>query len=70
MGGLALRLEKAGGRALRLGLTWEVAAWEIAHMKSCHLVKNTLKVAPWENTKSLVKVPNIVSSDPAFINYV
>ena len=37
MGG-ALRLEQAGGRALRLGQTWEGAAWETAHLGSCHLI--------------------------------
>jgi len=24
-----------GGRALRLGETWEVTAWEIKHLESC-----------------------------------
>ena len=40
-----------GGRALRLGLTWKVAAWEIAHLGSFHLGKY-----PWE----VEKVPNIL----------
>ena len=54
--GRALRLGWAGGRVLRLGQTWEVAAWEIAHLwklpfgkislGSCHLGKIL-----WESTK-------------------
>ena len=28
-----------GGRAIRLGQTWKVAAWEIAHLVSCHFKK-------------------------------
>ena len=47
-----------GGQALRLGLTWEVAAWETAHMGSCHLVNYPWEVAIWE--QSFRKVPNIV----------
>ena len=27
---------RLGGRALQLGQTWKVAAWEIAHLGSCH----------------------------------
>ena len=38
--GRTLRIEQAWGRALRLGQTWEVAAWEIAHLGSCHVGKN------------------------------
>ena len=45
------------GRALRLGQTWEVAAWEIAHLGSCHLGKYRWEVATWE--KSFGKLPNI-----------
>ena len=36
---------------------WEVAAWEIAQMGSCHLRKFPWEVATWE--KAFVKVPNI-----------
>jgi len=32
-----------GCQTLRLGQTWEFAAWEIAHLVSCHLGKY-----PWE----------------------
>ena len=39
-----------GGRALRLGQTWEVAAWEIAHFGSFHLENCHLGSRPWENT--------------------
>ena len=39
IGGRALRIEHAWGRALRLGQTWKVATWEIAHLGSCHLGK-------------------------------
>ena len=46
--GLAARLEKAGGRVLRLGQTLEVAAWEIAHLESCHWGKYPWEVATWE----------------------
>jgi len=45
------------GRALQLGQTGDVAAWEIALLGSCHLGKH-----PWEIVslgKSLWKVPNI-----------
>ena len=52
LGYRAPRLEHAGGRALQLGETWEVAAWEIAHLGSFHLGKYS-----WEN--SFEKVPNI-----------
>ena len=37
------------GRALRLGQTWVVAAWEIAHLGSCHLGKYPWEVSAWEN---------------------
>ena len=54
-----LRLEQArgpstaarvgyGGRALRLGQTWEVASWEILHLGSCHLGKYPWEVAGWK----------------------
>ena len=46
-----------GGRTLRLGHTWEVAAWEIAQFGSFHLGKYSWEVATWE--KSFGKVPNI-----------
>ena len=55
--GRAPRLEQAGGRELRLGKTWEVAAWEITHLASCHLGKYPWEIATWE--KSFGKVPNI-----------
>jgi len=42
-----------GGRALRLGQTWQVAAWEIAH-----LGEYPWEVAVWEN--AFGKVPNIL----------
>ena len=45
------------GQARRLGRTWEVAAWEIAHLGSCHLGKYPWKVNAWE--KAFGKVPNI-----------
>ena len=38
IGARAPRLEQAEGRALRLRHTWEVAAWKIAHLGSCHLI--------------------------------
>ena len=50
-GGRTLRLGWARGRALRLGQTWEVAAWEIAHLGNI-----PWEVATWE--KSFGKVPN------------
>ena len=52
---LAARI--AGGRALRLGQTWEVAVWEIAHLGSCYLGKYPWYVATLE--KAFGKVPNI-----------
>ena len=61
-GHLKLRLNARigqGGRALRLGRNWEVAASEIAHLGSSHLGKY-----PWEVAilgKSFGKVPNINS---------
>ena len=55
--GRALRLEQAGGRALRLGQTWEVAAQKIAHFGSCYLGKSPWEVSTWK--KSFGKVPNI-----------
>ena len=57
LGGPAPWLEQAWGRALWLGQTQEVAAWEIAHLGSLYLGKY-----PWEDTtweKSFGKVPNI-----------
>ena len=45
-----------GGGSLRLEHTWEVAAWENAHVGSCRLGK-MWKVANWENAHR--KVPNI-----------
>ena len=45
IGGQALRLEHAGCRALRLGQTGEVAAWEITVLESCHLGKYAWEVA-------------------------
>ena len=45
LGGRAPRLDQAGGRALRLGQTWEIATWEIVHFGSCHLGKIL-----WEST--------------------
>ena len=48
--GRALRLEQAEGRALKLGQTWEVAVWKIAHLGSCHMVKIL-----WESTKHKIK---------------
>ena len=32
---------RLGGRALRLGQTWEVAVWKISHLVSCLFGKNT-----------------------------
>ena len=55
--GRAPRLEQAGGRALRLGQTWEGAAYEIAHLGSCHLGNYLWEVAVRENV--FRKVPNI-----------
>ena len=40
---------------MRLGQTWEVAAWEIAHLGSCHLGKYPCEVTTWG--KSCGKVP-------------
>ena len=51
-------IEKAVGRALRLGLNWEVAAWEIAHLGSFHLGNYPYEVTIWGT--SLRKVPNIL----------
>ena len=49
LGDRALQLVQARGRVLRLGLTWEVAAWELAQLGSCHLGRYTWEVAAWEN---------------------
>ena len=46
-----------GGRALWLGQTWKVTAWEIGHLGSSHLGKYPYEVAAWEN--AFGKVPNI-----------
>ena len=46
-----------GARALRLGQTWSAAAWEIAHLGSCHLGKYPWEVATWIN--AFGKVPII-----------
>jgi len=35
----AARSSKLGGKALRLGQTWDVAAWEIEYLGSCNLGK-------------------------------
>ena len=51
-------LEQAWGQALRLGQTLEIAAWEIAHLGSCHLGKYPWEVVAWENVFG--KVPNIL----------
>ena len=40
---------------------WEVAAWEIAHLGSCHLEKYPWEVAAWE--KAFGKVPNIAKNN-------
>ena len=53
-----LWLEQDKGQVLRLGRTWEVAAWEIAQLGSCHLGKYSWEVAAWEN--AFGKVPNIM----------
>ena len=34
------------GRELRLGQTWEVVAWEITNLESCHAWENTLEKFP------------------------
>ena len=47
--GRALLLEQARVRALRLGQALEAAAWKIANLVSCHLIKYPLEVAAWEN---------------------
>ena len=46
-----------GGRALRLVQTWEVAAWEIAHLGICPLGKYPWEVAALGN--AFMKVPKI-----------
>ena len=43
LGSEALQAAFGGGQALRLGQTWNVAAWEFAQLGSCHLGKY-----PWE----------------------
>ena len=48
--------QSGGGLALRLGQTWEVAAWEIAHLGS---------FATWENT--IRKLPLVHGACNAFI---
>ena len=58
----APRLEQAGGRALRLGQTYEIAAWEVVHLESCHLGKYPWEVDAWEN--AFGKMPNIVFTAP------
>ena len=58
IGGRAPRLDHAGGRALLLGHSWEVAAWVIAHLGSCHMGKYPWEVAAWEK-KAFGKIPNI-----------
>ena len=55
IGGRAPRLDHAGGRALLLGHSWEVAAWVIAHLGSCHMGKYPWEVATWEKKMPLAK---------------
>ena len=57
LGARALRLGNARDRTLRLGHTWEVAAWKIEHLGSYHLRKYPWEVATWE--KLFGKVTNI-----------
>ena len=40
---------------------WEVAAWEIAHLESCHLGIYPWEVSAWE--KAFEKVPNITMNN-------
>ena len=48
LGDRAPRLEHAGGRALQLGQTCEVCAWEITDLVSCHLGKYSWEVTACE----------------------
>jgi len=41
---------------MQLGQTWEVAAWKIAHLGSCHIGKYPWEVAVCK--KAFGKVPN------------
>ena len=43
-------------------IEWEVAAWEIAHLGSCHFGKYPWEVATWG--KLFGKVPNIFTTVP------
>ena len=53
---------KLGSLTLRLGHTWEVSAWEIAHLRSCLLVNYLWEVAALE--KAFGKVPHIFGKVP------
>jgi len=57
-------------RKLLLGkmYIWEVAAWEIPHLGSCHLGKYPWEVAAWE--KAFGKVANINKTCHSFLGYV
>ena len=50
-----------GGQALRLGQTWEVVAWEIAQLGSCHFGKY-----PWK--KAFGKEPKIIYNVSLFLS--
>ena len=57
MGGRALCLDQPRSRALRLGQTWEVPAWEIAqlepvvNLESCCLGKSLWEISKYQNMK-------------------
>ena len=46
-----------GNESLRLGQTWEVAAWKIEHLGSCYLGSYPQEVVACEN--AVWKAPNI-----------
>ena len=54
LGGQALQREQEllKDRALRFGKTWEVAAWEIAHLGRWHYKKYHWEVAAWAGAEA------------------
>ena len=48
MGGRALCLDQPRSRALRLGQTWEVPAWKIAHFEVTNRENTLRKLTFWK----------------------
>ena len=65
LGPLRRRRLQWGGRALRLGQTWEVAVWEIAHLRSFHLGKYPREIDACKY--AFGKVHNIIIFTPIWI---